>query len=291
VDTALLQGEAQVDSAGRHVVVTRIGVRTRDSLPDDDWLERRSELFDRFYAPTVNAQSTSAFTALLCIDESLTARWGSRFLRSLAIPAELVVCGDPWEQAVDAWVRERSPEVLISSGLDSDDAVAVDFVERVQDEIRPDRALNFVDGLWYSLEQRRFVHRQVSYTNPFLSLHSSSGAWVFDRSGHKKVGRRHPVDEVQGDPMWMVVVHEGNLSNSFRSDARPYPARRARARFPAEFGPMRSIASGIVPSVIFGLTQSARRVRSGLARLLPCGRPQGAFVAKVGPQRHRSSDE
>lgn len=256
-----------MDSVGRHVVVTRVGVRTRGSLPDDEWLERRAELFDRFYAPTINAQSTSDFTVLLCIDESLAARWGSRFLRSLDMPAELVICGDPWEHAVDAWVGECAPEVLISSGLDSDDGIAVDFVARVQAEIRPDRALGFADGLWYSIEQRRFVHRQTTYTNPFISLHSASGAWVFDKSGHRKVGRRHPIDEVQGDPMWMVVAHEGNLSNVFRSDARPYPARRARTRFPAEFGPMRSRAHEILPSVTHGLAQTVRRVQSARAQL------------------------
>jgi hypothetical protein len=94
-----------------------------------------------------------------------------------------------------------------------------------------------------------------------VSLRSTAGEWVLGKTGHKKVGVNYPIDHVRSDPMWLVVVHGGNLHNTFRSDTLPYAAQAAQARFPADFGPGRSSRTEILRKVAHAVRQSARRAR------------------------------
>jgi len=217
----------------------RRGVR-----PTPEWVESRIPLFEQFLAATTNAQTSRRFTHLLCLDATLAADWGPKFARMLEGPSVVVETGERWVDGVTAHLRGSVRGPLISTALDSDDGIASDFIERVQEEIRPDRGLNFVDGVQYSIEERRFV-RRAYLSNPFISMHSSRGDWVLRASGHHKVAKRLEVDDIRSDPMWLQVVHDGNISNALSPRARPCRSALARERFQVEFGSTQSVAGFI----------------------------------------------
>jgi len=218
-----------------HLVVTRVailGEEYRDEL-DDEWFEQRLELFRRYYAPTVNSQTERRFTVLLCFDPGAEAR-AQAFRDLLEVPSRVVRTRTTWKDAVSRELKDHFSGDVITTGLDSDDGLSVDFIERVRAEIEPDGALNFIDGLQYSTGTGAFV-RSRKRSNPFISLHSTRGRWVFDVSGHKKVADRVPTVDVHGAPMWLQVIHGENVANEF--DEHRTPVRRAHAatRFPADF--------------------------------------------------------
>lgn len=215
--------------SAEHFVIVRIGVMRRGSLPPHGWLEGRGGLFERFTAPSLNAQTTRDFTVLLLLDEARCPDWSGHFLRHLKVPAEVLPTGVRWKDAVSRRLARRSTADVVTTTLDSDDGIAVDFVHQVQERIRPDRGLNFVDGVQLRLSDGRLAHRR-KYSNPFCSMHSSSGDWVLRGSGHKKFASRYPVDDVEGELMWLQVVHGGNVSNAFSEHARPLSPRDVRPR-------------------------------------------------------------
>jgi hypothetical protein len=248
-----------VNSSCDQFIVTRVGVRWKGAVPLDEWLEGRLALFKRFYAPTINAQSDKRFVVLLAFDQDVAPRWGSEFLAALEVPAEVVHCGPVWKDAISTRVRASRRGDVLSSTVDSDDGIAFDFVEAVRSLARPDRVLNLVDGVQFSTSARRFVRRRTDYTNPFVSLRSTSGQWILDRCGHKKVGRIHPVDSLESEPMWLVAVHGGNAHNTFNRSAMAYPGRRARARFPGvDFGQLRQGPRDAFPRASFALEKALR---------------------------------
>jgi hypothetical protein len=107
---------------------------------------------------------------------------------------------------------------LITSRLDSDDAVAVDFVESVQAQFDGQERLflNFTRGL--QLERSGAVYRYDQSSNPFLSLieRRRDGvvpATVFGQSAHGAARRVAPLREVRAPAMWIQVIHGSNVAN------------------------------------------------------------------------------
>jgi hypothetical protein len=216
----------------RHCIVSRVAVKNFGTqFIDDQWLEQRLVLFQRYAAASLNAQTETRFLALLCFDVAVPDAVVSEFVGCLEVPTAVVRTADGWQDSVTEQVRSMGGGPLISTGLDSDDALTVDFVEQVQGRIAPDTALNFVDGLQRH-DQYGLVVRRVKYANPFASMHSSTGDWVFRATGHKKLPARYPVVDVRSDPMWLQVVHGGNVANKFDWKGRTPQRGEMDRRFP-----------------------------------------------------------
>ena len=213
-------------SGSDFVVVTRISVREGGSrFSSEDWLEEREALFRDYAAASLNAQTDQRLTSVLCFDDQLEEHWVRRFLRHLEVPHAVVRTRDRWKASVTERLRARTSAALISAGLDSDDALAVDFVEQARERIRPDGALNFMDGVQLDTTTRCLVS-VTKHANPFACMHSSTGEWVFQASGHKKLPLRVPLEDIRSEPMWVQVIHGGNVLNELDSH-RPFARRTA----------------------------------------------------------------
>lgn len=250
-----------------HLVVTRVaigGEGYRDEL-DGEWFEQRLELFRRYYAPTVNSQTDQRFSVLLCFDPEFASR-AQAFRTLLEVPSRVVWTTVSFRDAVGRELKDHCSGAVITTGLDSDDGLAVDFIERVRAEIEPDGALNFADGLQYSTRTGAFV-RARKRSNPFISLHSTCGRWVFDTTGHKKVADRVPTIEVHGAPMWLQVIHGGNVSNEFGGHRIPVFRTHLADRFPADFEVLQTRRAFVVGGLRYTSLRRLAQVRSAGARL------------------------
>lgn len=207
-----------------HVILTRFNLSTPgpESLvrAREGWLRERVDLFERYTVPSILRQSVHDFRWIVYLDPEsprwLLERLTPHIESGLFTPLyrESVIWGDAADD-VRALTRARG-SLLLTTNLDNDDALAGDFVERLQRLARLHRhaALFLRSGL--------IVHGDNVYLcrddeNAFCSVVESwdtvQTAW---RDWHTLLHRHFPVVTDGGPPAWLQVVHGGNVSNRVR---------------------------------------------------------------------------
>jgi len=224
-----------------HAFLTRFAVKLREGapLPSVEWLQRRFALFEAFCLPSMRMQSELGFEWLLFYDAGLASTWQDR-LRGYAAewPAVVPVPIDtPWNHftAHDA-VRSRVPQEcrwVLTSRLDNDDAVAVDYNARLRAHARR-LARGAVVFDWGFNLAGQAVYVQPLLRGPFASTISEVGGekrmlTVWDHE-HEQLDQVMPVVHLGRPCAWIQVVHGDNLAN--RQRGVRVPRRALLRRFP-----------------------------------------------------------
>ncbi len=228
-----MAGTSRVD----HVVLTRFNlpnggveglIRAREG-----WLRDRVALFERYTVPSMLAQTRRPHWIVYVDPESpawlleRTSTWReSGVLTPVFRPS---VSREELEADLRAVVGTPG-EVLLTTNLDNDDGLAVDFCERVVAAGGPPpRAAVYVtrglvvspDGVFLRRDRRNaFCSVRETWDGPVT-------AWS---EYHNELARVMPTVEVGGGPGWLQVVHGANVSNRVRGRlVSPAPWR---TRFP-----------------------------------------------------------
>lgn len=176
-------------------------------------------LFEGYYLQTLAAQTKPDFTVLLLIDDQTPHE---------AIAAMQAVLPD------DRFVFTKAPkgyltEPCITTRIDTDDAISVDFVEEVQKHAKEGYLVNFLDG-YVEDEGRFYPFSQVS--NMFLSLcHASKTCYCHK---HTLMQFHFPSVNLVGERFWIHTQHENavtdqrGLNKKFTIEPEPLD----RTRFP-----------------------------------------------------------
>jgi hypothetical protein len=207
-----------------HVLLTRFnlpsagvesGIRARDG-----WLDDRVDLFERYCLPSVLAQSNQNFSWIIYFDPQSPA-W---LLNRIDGYATSGVCRPIFRARVDrpellADLRASVPTerpLLITTNLDNDDGLSIDFIDRLQRaEIAHPRAAVYLTSGLISSHQGLYLRRDRH--NAFCSVREASIDPVTCWSDwHNLLGRSMPVVELGGAPAWLQVVHGSNVSNRVR---------------------------------------------------------------------------
>jgi hypothetical protein len=208
-----------------HVLLTRFNLPSKgpESLirAQDGWLQRRVELFERYTIPSVAAQTVSNFSWIVYFDPE-SPRW----LLDRLTPHVLARAFTPIFREEATW-REVGPDarqvtgaagsLLITTNLDNDDALARDFIERIQQLAKPGAtgAIFLERGLIASGES---TYLRRDRDNAFCSVAEPwtaepSTAW---RDWHIMLRSHMPVIAAAGPPGWLQIVHGQNVSNRVR---------------------------------------------------------------------------
>lgn len=209
------------NSSINHILLTRFNLPSPgvESLirAKEGWLRQRVDLFERFCLPSVAAQTNRNFKWLIYFDPAspgwlreriaghVKDRHYNPVYRETVSNAEML--GD-----IRAMI-DREREVLITTNLDNDDGIAVDFVDRVQSvDTRHERAAIYLANGLIRRSEGLYLHRYTR--NAFNSVRESWSAPVMAWSSwHTEMGDRMPVVEVEGPPAWLQIVHGSNVSN------------------------------------------------------------------------------
>ena len=224
----------------RHAIITRFNVRYRETAHKEAkgvnplWLAERFDLFESYCLPTVLAQSCQEFVWFIYFDSATPPTFVERAQRARAgrDNIRLIFC-DFYDQALlerdlkGEWLPE--PEWLLTTRLDNDDGLRRDFVQRLHDTLRfsGTEALNFPTGVVYT------GHRTYLYcheSNAFLSLlEPFAGFKTVLCVQHLEMPKIASVRQIEGDPAWLQVIHQSNISNRVRG--RRIPAGSALEAF------------------------------------------------------------
>jgi hypothetical protein len=219
-----------------HVLLTRFNLPTKgvEGLirAREGWLQDRVALFERYCAASVARQSVPVTWLVYFDPESPT--WLLDRLRPLVATGlfrpVLRASVGPAELSEDIAAAVVSPaDLLLTTNLDNDDGIAVDFVERLQAVRTRHRcaAVYLTHGLIRSSDQ---LFLRTDRRNAFCSLlepwEDARTCWA---EYHNELGRTRPVVEVDGPAGWLQVVHGANVSNRVRG--RLVSPRPHRHRF------------------------------------------------------------
>jgi Putative rhamnosyl transferase len=214
-----------------HLLVTRFNVllpAAADPLAvhkclDAAWLEGRLSLFERYCAPSVRAQRDTDFTWVIMIHprtpDSVRARLHETAVAAMQIETPL---GNV-RGAIRRLISERRVDspFLITSRLDSDDALHVTYMERVHAAFEG-QDLECLDIPWgYTYDARTKLARlRFGHRNPFISLVERCNGeprTVFATTS-QQIDRIAPVRQLDDGPGWLQVIHGGNVRNRMEGD-------------------------------------------------------------------------
>ena len=200
-----------------HVVLTRFNVRLEDRAPaTEQWLRDRLRIMRATLLPSMRAQSVRPSAWLVLCDGNSPEWFRSEIEKDLIGVGCPIWLDEPFSSSLVANIVRgyvNSP-YLITTRIDNDDAVALNFIERVQAEFSPtpNVFINFIHGAQY--EEGWIFHRSDP-ANAFISMieDAQSVRTVFI-DWHNRLGAHGIIRQVRTSPMWLQVVHGSNIANS-----------------------------------------------------------------------------
>lgn len=207
-----------------HVLLTRFNLPSAGAegkrRATAGWLERRIVLFERYCLPSVRAQACQDFNWLIYFDPE-SPDWLKRrverhaaqgiyvpVFRSSVSRAELI--------ADITRAAGRHGSHLMTTNLDNDDGLAVNFIHRLRAVAPPAEktAVYLAAGLTKSGSR---IYLRMDKRNAFCSVldawTSASTCWS---DWHNLLGKSMRVTELYDEPAWLQVVHGANVSNRVR---------------------------------------------------------------------------
>lgn len=208
-----------------HAVLTRFNLPSSGAesviRADQRWLRQRVELFERYCLPSVEGQTAKGFGWLVYFDPDSPgwlldriAQWSSAttVLHPLFRPSVT----RPELLADLASTIGQHHDLLATTNLDNDDAIATDFIERLQAAPRtPERrALFLAEGI---IRRDRRVYARRDPDNAFCTVREPwEGAATCWSEWHNLLSATMPTHVIDGPPAWLQVVHTSNVSNRVR---------------------------------------------------------------------------
>ncbi len=212
----------------QHFILTRFNVKvTKKDRPhhihlDQKWLAKRFNVFEKFCYPSVKGQSQQNFLWLVCFDVDTPEIFKSKIQKYAQ-----------WKKFVPIFVKsvfndnEPAPkevkqaivsnlvaptEYVLTTRLDTDDAIAKDFVQRLQDNFQQQDLLSLNFAYGYVIYQGQVYLRRYAEGNPFISLVEKTanlqGAF---RLTHHKLHTLNQMSCIKGQPAWLQVLHDNNI--------------------------------------------------------------------------------
>ncbi len=217
---------------------------------DPEWLDERHILYEKYCLPSVLSQDNEDFEWLLIVDSRTPKQYKSRLE---SYPATIIYHDfgtTEWKfdlegkgrghRAVNLEYSVAEPlrnyigtpdtDYVITSRLDSDDAISVDHIAKIQRHAkqrghRKQRFwVNLVRGMKLNKGNVYPINRQ---SNPFISFVEPPYDLLttYQVSHVEAVCTGHHIEQVrEGSPTWLQVIHGGNLCNRlmrFRGE-RPF---------------------------------------------------------------------
>ena len=228
------EADAEVPVAARefdHVILTRFSVRFAEAPPpDEDWLYYRWSFFCDALAASAARQTVRDFHWLVFFDID-TPEWLRKEIDTLSPGLFAPRFVSSWSSGVarQAVAEIATSPYLITTRIDSDDAIAVQFVEDVQScfEHQASLYVNLLCGV--QVERTGEVYRYDEPFGPFISyiekrVDSELPRTVFFNLRHHASRSLADVLNVVGPPRWMQIIHGTNIANGVRGlRARPEP--------------------------------------------------------------------
>jgi hypothetical protein len=227
-----------------HFILTRFNLRlwTEDkhgeTTQTEEWLNNRFDLFEKYCLPSVKAQTCKDFTWLILLDRETPEVYKQRIHNDVDCMQNVkCIWVNPqysWNfvrifgEVINKYKSQAEPRI-ITSYLDNDDSINVDYVKTIQDialTLKPNTFITYTYGLQYYVEDNYCVKERFP-NNHFISLleFPNKGELVrtvYGYGGHGCIYRIKDsmihIKEIddKNTPGWLEVIHTKNIDNDVR---------------------------------------------------------------------------
>ncbi len=217
-----------------HLLLTRFNVREseEDRLAlNEEWLEQRIRLFEMYCLPSIKGQTDKNFKWVLLLDGGTPERFKaleSRYAQEVGCELHFEYLASWYDCINHAPVLSKyidaGSDFLVTSRIDSDDALACNYISDVKKQLKPvekPEFFSFTNGAQH-FEQEGVTYSVRHKLNHFVTLIeplSGSGSEEFYsvlRYNHTELSKHHRVNYIKTtEPMWLEVVHGNNLINGY----------------------------------------------------------------------------
>jgi len=192
-----------------HILITRINLRQ----PNPEWFAERLPLFQRYCLASVQAQHIKPTAWLLAIDKRTPIPYRKVILQD--VPATpLFTRHETFVADVRRWIRSNiSTPWIITTRLDSDDALHPLFLSDMQAASRPKRELLSLPHGWATYMGNYYNWK---WHSAFVSLveQNNDRAATVQKGAHDKLQFRYPYRVLGKQRRWLYVMHDSNLSGA-----------------------------------------------------------------------------
>ena len=209
----------------KHVVLTRFNLPSRGTEQlirnRDGWLRERVGLFERYCLPSVLGQTERHFSWIIYFDDA-SPQWLKEWAGSKAAAGAFIPIYRP-EVPRSALLADLAQTgiagetFLLTTNLDNDDGLALNFVEMVQAaaaSINERTAIYLTRGL---IRGPAGLYIRQDRDNAFCSVVEPMQAPVTCWTDwHNRLSQTMPTRRIAGSPAWLQVVHGSNVSNRTR---------------------------------------------------------------------------
>jgi hypothetical protein len=261
-----------------HFLVTRFNLRagnwkttrTGINVLTDSWLKNRFRIFEEYCLPCVAGQTNQNFRWLLFFDSGTPPSYKDRIMELKArhgfIEPRFIDSMDQFQPGILKRINESPAEYIITSRLDNDDSISMDYVDQVQQQFDSQdfEAIDIVDGYVLSLQGDKALFGQKrQLNNPFISLIERNterlrSVWFQSHASWKKIAR---VRRIYNRPLWFSIIHGENLVNRFDA-TRPADLPKVLERFTLPSAVKEGILSKAAPPGAWTGLRLKNRLRS-----------------------------
>lgn len=228
----------------QHFLITRINIDWNISRPihnrnDKNFLSYRFELFEKTCFPSVNAQTNKNFIWLLLLDAEIPSLFKEQLENYSSNPTIKTVfitnkatCLETLREAINTHLLD-STKYIITTNLDSDDAISDNFIATVQSKFREQNFefINFPFGYLYRFENQKLYLREW-LNSPIYTLVEKKSS-IYDtvlKYSHDQIAN-YNIQQVCTKPMWLMTAHGKNVRTRFDEAAAWQPLDRVGNSF------------------------------------------------------------
>jgi len=205
---------------------------------DPVWLVERLALFDTYCAPSLESQILKGFSVLIAFDADTHENYIRTVcdcVKGVEVKPVLVDAHANYNARFNAFVQDDTDaEFVAFTRLDSDDALAPGFMERVDFYARREIEKGMAEPLYIAFPYgQNFDTATKRYTRHEYAA-SAFGTLVERRSpamkgiyseGHTKIATRYNTAVVASkSAQWCIVVHDNNAANVLRGEPVAEPS-------------------------------------------------------------------
>lgn len=229
-----------------HFLITRMNVdwnlsRHRHDRNSPDFLDHRFNLFEKICYPSVLSQTNKIFFWIILFDAALPISFKQKVERycSQASKIKIIPVYVQDKNTLINTVRKvikqnisNEKRYLITTSIDSDDAISNNFVSLVQEKFSSQdfEFINFPFGYLYRIKEQNLYLREW-LTSPFYTLIENINDFKtvlqYNHTEIKKYRNRQIITK----PVWLMIAHGENVRTNFDVSAAWQPLYRLGSDF------------------------------------------------------------